>query len=165
MTTAAKIERAERELSATHRKVLEAVPMREGWTAAQICGELIRLGVNLGHPKVEWSLRTLVETGLVRDRAGLYMRVHSEPTTDEGAPEVPAPAPAVVSLVPVAPAQKRDTLARIADLSARLRGQAAVLQDLADEIDDVAIEVEERIAEVGEGAKKLQQLRALLGSI
>lgn len=188
MTTAAKLEMAERSLSITAKKVLDVVPFGEWWTEVNIVGELRRVGINMQLSVLQGCLKCLVAEKLVRLENGAYQRVRvhkvaaSAPKkTDEGSlladivsaqhKALTEPSgPAFTDETTASAAMKKEqtdtsVLSKLAALSETLRGEAEKLNGMAKEIDDIAIEVEERLARIGQDTERLRQLRSILRSL
>lgn len=165
-----KIDRVENNLSGIARKVLDAVPLQESWSTAEVIAEMRRQGQNPDFRIVAGCLSSLCEQRLVREPTqGKFTRVQSKPVL-KAVKEVKAETPAAVaSEARINPettgAAKPDTLGKLAALSTGLRTLSDALANAAKQIDDVAIEVEERIQSIEADGQQLQQLRTLLKSI
>lgn len=156
---AAKLERAERDITTAARKVLDCLGTMSPLSAGEVTGELKRRGVNMDPRVIGGVLDSLKEDGLAREEApGRFCRVAAKPKL------VALPAEAKAEPPPAAP-EKPDTLTAIATLAANLRVTAAELNAFADSLDSIAIDVEERVASAAAGSEKLRQLQELLRSI
>lgn len=170
----ARLAKAERSITTTARKVLDATSTEHSMSPAKILGDLRASGVNIQINMVEGCLNSLLSDGLVRQPApGLYMRVTAKPRIAKVNP-APSGEPDI-DVTPDSPkhpefeAAREETLVKLAQVSSRTRSMSkALLQmsgDLAaisDSIDDVALDVEERIQNIQRDTEKLRQLQSLL---
>ena len=172
-------------LTASSRKVLDATPINEAWTAQQITSELRRLGQAKDFRLVEGCLHSLVTSGIVVEvRPHVFRRVEiREPmTVDErieeiemsvpdqisqltSHPEEPSVANTTItksSVKKISPANPMETLA---SLATKARSMADDMRNLADEIDLAALQAEEHVAGMKQAAQRLQALQSLLKDI
>lgn len=164
MTSAAKLERLENQLSGTALKVFEAVPCDEIWSTNQIASELYRQHKAVEHRFLQGALNNLVEQGLIKEPSfRQYTRNKPGKVVQMPAAERPITAAAVavpspsISLVPP-PAEPVPLLTKFATLAGDLRVIAAKFEDLA-------LEVEQQIQNSGEAADQLKKLQTILRAI
>jgi hypothetical protein len=169
-----RLRQAEAALSGIARRVLEAVPIAEAWTVAQICSELGRTGSPVDMAKAMGCLRTAVGQGLVKEPHMLtFQRVHIPEIEQPPIPPAPLrvvhpqpeltmskPAPVIPATLPA-----DEPLARIGALAARLREQGRQLIKQAEDIEAVGLEFEARIDAAKQGSAKVMALRELLKSL
>lgn len=134
-------------LNGVARKVLEAVPIQEAWTAAQINTELHRVGARMDHHTLEGCLERLRRTKLVSEPApGAFtrvpVRISDRPDPDELDEED-------IVANPTTPFDK------LAQLTQQMR-------DLAKALEDVALEIQAEIEREQNKTAKLRQLQAAL---
>ena len=163
---AAKLERAEREITTAARKVLDCLNATTASTAGEVTGELKRRGISLDPRVVGGVLDSLKGDGLVQEVGpGRFCRVMPKPRLVNPADAAIAECVAGADADTAAAPEKADTLTSIADLAAKLRAKSADLARLADNLDSIALDVEERVTQAAAGGEKLRQLQALLRSI
>jgi len=165
-----KLARIESGLNTMARKVLEAVPMQEAWTKAQIAVELRRLGCGAARDVLEGCLATLTDSGLVKEpQRGSFIRVAVRQITPTApaTPTTPEEPAVQTNIRPIAAAAANDAPAGTsgADTLTRLANLGALLRRAADECDAIALDVETRVQAAGQDGEKLRQLQALLKSI
>lgn len=147
-------------LTTVAKKVFEAVPIGDAWTAQQIRSELIRQGSMRDAHIVSGCINTLVNAGLIIERPrGSFRRVEilkkfESSISSESVNEAPRKEPKTMTL-PSKPQQDISSIDRLAILARQLKL-------LAGELETAAIEIEEQNAANAEGRKKLQQLQELL---
>ena len=157
-----KVAAAERGLTSIARKVLEAVPKQDVWSAQQILGEMGRTGSQPDFTTMRGCLNSLKDAHLVREpEPGHWQRVAPRQVITRGELRIDEPAPPT----PAPPPGRSDTLSRIAELSQELRTVAAKVTTAAAALDDVAIEIEERLQVIDADGQKLRQLQSILKSI
>lgn len=148
-------------LSTVCKKVYEAVPIQDAWTAQQIKNELERRqsGVTRDAHVFAGCLNSLVHSGVVTEMPkGKFKRVKVtiKDLTQPAQEEKEAP--------PVTKAEVKATPSALSTID-RLSVLALQLKSLAGEIETAALEIEEQNAVNAEGRKKLEQLQALLKGI
>lgn len=164
---AAKIESAERHISAAARKVLDAVPVGECWTSRQITTEIGKMsGSHMEIRVVDGCLESLKGDGLVKEtQRGLWQRVAPRPKV--------VLAPKTVEITTVAESAregkeatptKTNPLDQMGELAAGLRALASSLTRMADNIESAALEMASQVQAAKEENKRLEQLRELLRS-
>ena len=165
MVQAQKLARAAESLSGVAKRVLDAVPISEPWTATQICSELGRHGSRVDFNIVLGCLNTHKQAGLVKEPMTQYFQ--------RVAITVPAPkpAPAAANVVPLMSAEKiteREPLESIGAMAQRLREAGRALIMWAEDLEQVGIEYETRIEKAGQDSPeiaKLRQLQSILSSL
>ena len=154
------------------RKVFEATPIGEAWSAHQIRTELARLGATNDIRIIDGCLRTLAETGLIQEPTrGFFKRkpervvapIHEvkdvkliRANDSASAPQPPRTEPAAATASP---------LEVLCGISARMAEIAASMKQLQKDIDDAAIVIEQRFSESEGRNEKLIQLQQLLKSL
>lgn len=138
-----------RGLNGVARKVLEAVPIQESWTAAQINTELHRVGARMDHSTLEGCLERLRRIKLVSEPSpGMFtrvqVRVSTRPDPDDEFDEEDT-----VTNLTTTPFDK------LAQLTQQMR-------DLAKALEDVALEIQAEIEREQNKTAKLRQLQAAL---
>ena len=169
----ARFESAQRGLSVMAKKVYDATPISEPWTAAQIFAEQRRLGGGGGEVRVtQGCLNSLIEAGLVVERPrGVFCRIHVR----EKQPKEPQ-LRAVVNNPPetempsktnkqTAPTEQVGAIDQLTCLSARVRRLMTELQTLASDIDTAALSIAEQGEHMRADQQKYQQLQALLKGV
>lgn len=149
--TPARIAMLERNLNPTMRKVLDAVPIQEAWTAHQIGGELSRTGKRLEVAMIIGCLNALKREGLAKEpQLGVFMRVAAQPR---------------VHLVPQ-PTQEPDVALpepkAAPDPFADLDALSTKLVELSVEAEKIADAMRARLAEVEKKMEKFKQFQELL---
>lgn len=162
MVQAQKLARAAESLSGVAKRVLDAVPISEPWTATQICSELGRHGSRVDFNIVLGCLNTHKQAGLVKEPMTQYFQ--------RVAITVPAPKPApAANVVPIMDKlTEREPLDSIGAMAQRLREAGRALIMWAEDLEQVGIEYESRIeaaAKVSPEIEKLRQLQSLLQSL
>lgn len=168
------------------RKVYDAVPILQEWSATTILGELQRGGSRWRIEIVMGCLRDLCERGLVRRTArstpgsATFQRIHSNAdlaaaSADQAAESDDLGEVQMRALAASAEEQREASstpLGKMELLAQRLHGAANTLIGLqkelrliADDIERIALENEERVAAAGGDGEKLRQLKALLQGI
>lgn len=143
-------------LTGIARKVYEATPLNEQWSAQQICTELFRTGHRTDLHTVSGCLNSLIASGLIREatRNG-FTRVAPKPQPQLAAvQEQPQPASE--------PSKPADPLSRLASLAEKARALSGDLKTLATEIESAALDVESRIELEHADTAKLRQLQQIL---
>lgn len=146
------------------RKVLDATPIGEAWTASQIISEVARaLGTRMEHRAVLGALHSLREHGLVREpRAGAFQRTAASvrQVNDSARPEpTPHPAPEKPD-----PPRKTDPTDDIGAVAGRLRVLASDLVLAADKLDEAAIAATSMINDANVASDKFRQFQELINS-
>lgn len=151
-------------LTGIARRVFDAVPIAEEWSAARISGEVSRVtGSRPDFNIVKGCLNSLCESKLVVEKQrGLFTRAKT--TKLKEAIEVPKPQEAPTP-APPPETHTADPLVKAEQMSAAVRRMASDLLAIAKEIEDLALNVEQRIAEVERDVEKMRQLQSLLKSI
>lgn len=134
-------------LNGVARKVLEAVPIQEAWTAAQINTELHRVGARMDHQTLEGCLERLRRIKLVSEPApGAFtrvpVRISDRPDPDE--------------------LDEEDTVANSTTPFDKLAQLTQQMRDLAKALEDVALEIQAEIEREQNKTAKLRQLQAAL---
>lgn len=144
-------------ITALERKVFEATPLSEAWTASQIVRELLRQSVPVSTHQVNGALHHLAQMKLVREpERGHFMRDRVKPAKADKAPPLEStPAEAEPMPEPKSATQPADCLTRLANL-------AVLLRRAADEAEAVALDVEEEKRSLSRDSERLRQLQALL---
>lgn len=152
-------------LTSVARKVFDATPMSEPWSASRIVAEMARKGSQQDHRVVLGAMCDLCGRKLVREvSTGMFQRMTTDHPTP---PETPMPEPttrtnctspkAGAAAAKAAP-RKRGPMELLADLSAKAR-------QFAEELDNAALEIEQEFQNSEAKSAKLQQLQALLKGI
>lgn len=162
----------ERGLNGMERKVLEAVPMQEPWSAKAIQQELHRMGKPLEIKQLAFSLRSLREVGLIKiNNTGEYIRVAVEPPRAAKEPFPAKPSIQVqtekktMTLKPAPAAEPQPIATGKVDLMAQLARRAASLRKEADALDELALAIGEREQQHEAELARFNQLRELLKGI
>lgn len=155
-------------LTAVAKRVYDAVPIGETWTAHQVTAEMRRVsGHSPEHKVVAGCLGNLVQIGLVQEQSrGSFQRVAVRaPRRDEDpikvvaalAPPVqpyPAQAPMTVSTP-----KDKTAIDKLSDLAERVGALAASCKQISDEMLAVGIQLEQEGKENSAALEKLRQLR------
>lgn len=162
MVQTQKLARATETLTGVAKRVLDAVPISEPWTAAAICTELGRHGSRVDFNIVLGCLKTHQQAGLVKEPMTQYFQ--------RVAPTMPAPkpAPAAANVVPLPMTEKlteRDPLESLGAMAQRLREAGRALVMWAEDLEQLGIEYESRVERAGHDGEKLRQLQAILQSL
>lgn len=163
MVQTQKLARAAESLSGVAKRVLDAVPISEPWTATQICSELGRHGSRVDFNIVLGCLNTHKQAGLVKEPMTQYFQ--------RVAITVPAPkpAPAAANVVPIMDKlTERDPLDSIGAMAQRLREAGRALIMWAEDLEAIGVEYETRIEKAGQDSPeiaKLRQLQSILSSL
>lgn len=158
--TAARIRLLENQQSGVAKKVYAAVPINEIWPVKQIAFELQRQGVARDISIVEGCLKSLRDTGLIKEASpGHFQRVkpraESEPTKKEP----------TMATTPVSSSQAVDPVDKLAAIGTKLRGLSQMFVELANDIDEAALALDEKASGNDEELAKLRQLKGLLKSL
>lgn len=165
-------EAARREMTSAARKVYDATPMLELWTAQQILAELKRIGVQMPISAVTGCLDGLIHSGVVQEPIRRHFRradikepaaKTAESTFDE--PQANTMSKPDLKLAPVKATEKKSPLDILGELSNRAKVQADMLIKLSKDMEDAAIEIQQQIESVEGESGKLKQLQALLKSL
>jgi hypothetical protein len=155
--------------SSIAKKVYDAVPIVESWTAKKILSELSRQGITQDPRTITGCLDTLKRSGLIHEfMKGEFRReVIKELSAKAEVPAEKEPAPAskpiVVAPPPVEPEiSAMDILGALAARAAHLSSMAS---DLSSDISDAAVEIQQRIETIDADTQKLRQLQSILKSI
>lgn len=163
-----------RGLTTVARKVFDATPINEPWSASQIDAELRRLGTPKSIHMVTGCLNGLVKDGLVTEGPlRMFQRIvprSYEPPTPLDLNSilkhaaVPHKEPAVASTLPpkAAPVRHVSAIDRLSAFSDQARKMSAVLTAFADDLDEAALLIDEQVAGASKDTEKLRQLQALL---
>lgn len=155
------------------RKVYDAVPMTQAWTAAQVVAELHRVGVSQDFRLIGGCLNSLMLGGLIfESERGQFTREPIRPLAIKSPTPIAPPnqdtmkpiiakavAPVTISLPVLSPA---DMLGKIAEKVMRL---AVALREIGAEMADAAIDIEAQFEHNEADLAKLKQLQALLKSL
>lgn len=163
----AKINAIENSVSGIARKVLEAIPISEEWTAAQIAWEVKRNGGSGDQRIIGGCINSLIQSGVVREPTrGNFIRVGQKPKLATVPPQEKEEkgCSAVLPVVEVK-ATQADPMKKIIEIAASMRESAANASRLAVEIEEVALDMESRIEKIHADTNKLRQLQELLKSI
>lgn len=148
--------------SATARKVFDAVPISDAWSTNAIASELVRTGCNLNYTVIAGCLRSLCNSGLVREApASMFRRAPVRPAA-EPKPEVPKVNMVSTSAAPSPAPASADPLDLLAGLADRARGLAAEVGLLASDIERAALTLAEARTADAARFQKLEQLANLL---
>lgn len=162
----------QREMTSAARKVYEATPIAELWTAHKIMAELKRTGVQMPINAVSGCIDGLIHSGVVQEPIrGNFRRAEikepaakaPEPTIDELQSEImrkPDPKP-----VPAAVVDKKSALDLLGELSSRASVLADMLRKLSVDMENAAIDIQQQIESNQDETGKLKQLQALLKSL
>ncbi len=163
--SAARARALESGLTSGARKVLDAVPIVEQWTPAQIQAHVARAGSAIERRVVDGCLMQIVDAGLAKmPRPGYYQRVpaRAEPPIDNTkAPNNETYVCSVAGTLEVANSGL-DSFARLAQ---RLREASQAMASLATEIEELGLETEARIEKAGAATGALRQLRDMLAKV
>lgn len=166
MMSAAKFQAVWNGQTSQAKKVYEAIPIKDAWTAAQVHGELQRLQHSSGDVRiVAGCINTLITSGLVREvTRGHFCRaeIKSKPIPGE---DMQAPRAQSEPAAKAAAVQAPSPIERMTALSARAREVVADLRILAEDMDNAALEMEAEIATASAEGQKLKQLQLLLKSL
>lgn len=165
------------QLTTTCRKVFDAIPKQEAWTAPLIFAELKREGVKLDFAMVEGCLNSLVRDGLVREsKRGQFQAVHEPPKTTMAEALLDAVSH-VTALDPptdlddeeeppmAGTALNTKPLSEIDELLARMGNLSGVLRAAAQEVDDVALQVAGALERSKGNNAQLEALKATLREV
>lgn len=144
-------------LSAVAKRVYEAVPISESWSAQQIKAELDRRGAGVSKDARVFGgcLCDLVARGLVSEAPhGMFRRV--KVSLREAQP--PQQKEQVVQSVQKSQPPAKSALDRLSALATQLKA-------IAGELETVALEMEDERAVDAEGRKRLEQLQQLLKGV
>lgn len=159
--TAARIRLLENQQSGVAKKVYGAVPINEIWPTKQIAYELQRQGVVRDISIVEGCLKSLKDSGLIKEASpGYFQRVkpRAEPEPTEKEP--------IMATTPAAsPSQPVDPVDKLAAIGTKLRGLSQMFIELANDIDEAALALDEKASGNDEELAKLRQLKGLLKSL
>lgn len=173
----ARLEAIERGLGGIQKKVLDATPIMDSWTVAEVAREVTRVtGATMQLNVVEGVLRQLVEKNVVKALPyGKFRRVSGRPklvaANGSAHDHVEDEAQEEAAVTPQAPTQEPvtqtadDPLALMSSTARGARDLAAKMTALADEIERAALMYEARIEQANKDGEKLRQLQALLRSI
>ena len=156
----------ENSLSGISRKVYMAIPIGELWTRRQISAELFRQGITAQVSVVDGCLRSLVDSGVVREERDGYRRALSDkPKETRQVSAEPKAEKTALRAVPKAAPADESILGKLAQIAADLRAKGDELHAKAGEVETVALWAEDQIQKNGEGASELRKLKAMLKSI
>jgi len=151
------------------RKVFEAVPIQEAWTASQIKNALHNneaSGADLH--VIRGCLRELKESGLIREPENGLFRRNEIKTAIDHHKEIPMTRTTSLKSVD-APEVQKTSLERMSELSAHLKtlGESfnTALQSIATQLEDVALSIEQEREHNSVNLDKLKQLQSLLKSL
>lgn len=162
MVQAQRLTRAAESLSGVAKRVLDAVPIGEPWTAAAICSELGRQGSRVDFNIVLGCLNTHKEVGLVREPMTQYfVRVH----VADAKPKTAVAAANVVALPMTEKLTEREPLESIGAMAQRLREAGRTFIMWAEDLERLGLEFEGRVDKAGQDGEKLRQLQAILKSL
>ena len=136
------------------QKVYTAVPISEPWTQHQIAGEMSRTGIRLSSRALEGFLRTLMDSGLIRETdRNTFIRTpittKEKVVNQSKSSAVADPAPVIIPPPPSTALERLTQL--ISDLDV-----------LTGKIGLTVIEVEDQLKQCSKDTEKLKQLQALL---
>lgn len=167
--------------SAIVKKVYEAVPIAESWTAKQIVAELLRKGLNHDSRTVTGCIDSLIRSGLVselikgefrreaiKELATKSVSLAATEFLEDMAKKHPNPNKVHAVTEPVVTAvagRKPSPMDILGDLAARVAGLATLAKLLSDDIGDAAIEIQQHIENSDSDTQKFRQLQSLLKSI
>lgn len=162
-----------RGLTSVVRKVFDATPINEPWSASQIDAELRRLGTPKSIQMVAGCLNGLAKDGLVYEKPPrMFQRVEAREYEPPVTPPplknfvVPPkePAVAITPALKSVPATPKPTTAidRLSAFSDQARKMSAALTAFADDLDEAALLIDEQVAGASKDTEKLRQLQALL---
>lgn len=160
-----------RGLTSVARKVFDATPINEPWSASQIDAELRRLGTPKSIQMVTGCLNGLAKDGLVTEGPlRMFQRVeareYESPVTLPFLKNfvVPPKEPAVAITLPpkAAPVRHVSAIDRLSAFSDQARKMATALTAFADDLDEAALLIDEQVAGASKDTEKLRQLQALL---
>lgn len=163
MVQAQKLARAAETLSGVAKRVLDAVPIAEPWTATAICSELGRNGSRVDFNIVLGCLNTHKQAGLVKEPMNQYFQ-----RVAYTVPEKAKPAPQPANVVPIMNAEKmteREPLESIGAMAQRLREAGRALIMWAEDLERLGLEFESRVDKAGQDGEKLRQLQTILNSL
>lgn len=125
------------------KKVLAAVPIQSAWEVRKILAELARTGPMPEKRIVEGCLRSLCDSGLIRESPfGFFQRIEIKE-------ELPVP-------------KQSESQAPASSPFNRLSNVVNLLKTITNELEEIALAIEEQNTEVSEEVKKLQELKKLL---
>lgn len=167
MVQSQRLARAAESLSGVAKRVLDAVPISEPWTATAICSELGRHGSRVDFNIVLGCLNTHKQAGLVKEPMTQYFQRVYTPEMVKQKPIPAAPATNVVPLMSDAPEKltERDPLESIGAMAQRLREAGRALLMWAEDLERLGIEYESRVDQAGKDGEKLRQLQTILNSL
>lgn len=151
-------------LNSQLRKVLEATPIQEAWSAVAISAEMRRVGSGGADPRATLGcLSSLVDQGLI-DEVGRGQFKRVQPKEKQSAPEIkpievhaPSKEPEMQSrIIPAPPAA--NPIDKLSKLASRLR-------DLASDMETAALELAEQAEKNEQETAKMRQLQSLLKSL
>lgn len=176
MITESRMDQLQRNMSPSTKRVFDAVPISEPWSASYIMSEMHRLGSSTKDQRVVlWSLNSLKESGLVIEpQKGVFIRRHQvkpdsqdkpKAATNQQPKDEPEMTKTQTPIKPVAEKKQKDAnypLSALSDISVRANKMQAALKELCDEIEIVSVEIVEHMHQRDADAGKLRQLQALL---
>lgn len=158
--TAARIRLLESQQSGVAKKVYDAVPLNEIWSIKQIALELQRQGVARDISIVQGCLKSLKDTGLIKEaNPGCFQRVKPRAESE------PAKKDPIMATTPAPPSQPADPVDKLAAIGTKLRGLSQMFIELAEDIDEAALALDEKASGNDEELAKLRQLKGLLKSL
>lgn len=161
MVQTQRLARATEALTGVAKRVLDAVPIGEPWTATAISAEVARHGSRVDFNILLGCLNTHKSAGLVKEPMTQYFQ--------RVAVTMPAPKPAsaanVVALPMTEKLTEREPLESIGAMSQRLREAGRALIMWAEDLERLGLEFEGRVDSAGKDGEKLRQLQAILKSL
>ena len=151
------------------KKVYDAIPIQEGWTPAQIMGELRRRNISMTDKHVVLGcINSMIDSGLiVESPKGVFRREPVRPKFEQQEqlpePTPPAKEPEPMSKTP-APAPAKDVPPSI-DPITRLSALAINLRALAAELESAAVDLAMQFEQNDAETEKMRQLKSILKSL
>lgn len=159
-------------LTSIAKKVYEAVPASEPWSASQITTEMTRItGSMTDRRVVDGALRGMVDVGIVSyPRPGVFIRVAireeklAKPVNSQSKEKTSS-----AEVLKLAQAQKQIkpilAIEKLAAVASRAMDISTSLKQLANDIEAAAIEIDEQSKADKSDTEKLKQLQSLLRSL
>lgn len=145
-------------LTALAKKVYEAVPISAPWGLSEVHAELVRTGSDPGKAIVEGCLKSLVSSGLVKERALTFIRI----PVREKIEHVKKDEEPMATQQPAAPEGATDRLSGLASRASKI---ATMMRQFADDLELAAVEIDDGIGKDRADLEKLRHLRDVLNSL
>lgn len=146
-------------LSKLEQLTFDAVPIKECWSLAQVCSEVIRLGQsNVGKDAVERCLKRLVDASMVKAVGNSQLFTKDKPPTAKNK----APVAMVKAEPKKEPPKPLDLLYQCAESLSKLSSD---LVSLAQTMESAVLQAEEQMNQKSGDFQKIEQLKSLLSEL